>query len=117
MLSDLFVSACSRLRDNGEKAKEESEREARTGKKKTRGNWRENGTAFSTLFSTGATRAFPSSRAFYFRVRSLICPFPHYLRAWNRLHLCRRCVLIQSGSHTEFELEPEEGDELRLRVM
>ena len=31
---------------------------------------------------TGATRALPSFRAFYFRVRS---PFPHYPRAWNRL--------------------------------
>ena len=41
-------------------------------------------------FSTGATRALPSSRAFYFRVSSLICPFPHYLRAWNRLTRERR---------------------------
>ena len=29
------------------------------------------------------------------------------------MFLCRGCVVVQSGLHTEYELEPEEGDKLR----
>ena len=41
--------------------------------------------ALLPVFSTGATRALPSFRMFYFRVCFLIFHFPRYLRAWNRI--------------------------------
>ena len=67
-----LVAYPSRLRDSGGTAKKKAEKKASANWKKTR-----------------ATRALPSSCSFYFRVRSLIFPLPHCLRAWNRLLVAR----------------------------
>ena len=65
------------------KASTKRETQKKKKKKKARKLRRERG----GVSSTGATRALPSSHAFYFRVCSLSFRFPHYLRVWNRLHI------------------------------
>ena len=50
-------------------------------------------------------------------VNDILCNYYVIGLQCYRIYLCRGCVVVQSGLHTECELEPEEGDELRLMLM
>ena len=79
MLSDLFVSACSRLRDNGEKAKEESKREARTGKKKREETGERTGRRSPHCSPQEPPALFPVPARFTFAFALLFVLFPTIL--------------------------------------